>query len=69
MKIFNYLGKALSDKDGPSSKRITGFVIIVFTMVMYATQGMKYEFFVTWLGSGLIALGISGIEKFIPKKP
>ncbi len=64
MKFFNFIGRALSEKGEPSSKRITGFVIIVFTMVIYATQGMPYNFFITWLGSGLIALGISGLEKF-----
>ncbi len=68
MKFFNFLGKALSESNGqPSSKRIIGFVIIVFTMIIYSFQGMEYEFFVTWLSSGLISLGISGIEKFVKK--
>ena len=64
MKFFTYIGKALSDNGEPSSKRIIGFIIIIFTMLVYSLKGMEYEFFVTWLSSGLIALGISGIEKF-----
>ena len=64
MQFFTYIGMALSDKGEPSSKRIIGFVIIIFTMLVYSLKGMEYEFFITWLSSGLIALGISGIEKF-----
>ena len=61
MTFFTYIGRALSDKGEPSSKRIIGFVIIIFTMLVYSLKGMEYEFFITWLSSVLIALGISVI--------
>jgi len=69
MQKGNFFINALSDNGQPSSKRLVGFLIIIFTMVMYAFKGMDYEFFVTWLGSGLVSLGISGIEKFVKQKP
>lgn len=30
----SFLGRALSDKDEPSSKRLTGFIMIMFALVM-----------------------------------
>jgi len=72
MKPFSesFLGRALSNYGEPSSKRMVGFLIVFFTMLVYAFKGMDYEFFVTWLGSGLIALGISAGEKLMgAKKP
>lgn len=72
MKFIKFLGAILSHNGEPSSKRVAGFSILFFTMVMYAVKGgMQYEFFVTWLGAALVSLGISTIEKLgeIIKRP
>lgn len=61
----NFVWRMLSDEQGnPSSKRVSGFMILIFTMTIFAfNPAMQLEFLLTWLGSALVALGISSFEK------
>ncbi|MGB0977582.1 MAG: hypothetical protein ACPGSG_11415 [Prolixibacteraceae bacterium] len=75
MSFFeSFVGKALTEDGKPSSKRLTGFIMIMFALVMeFITllihlfnkeiEGMGYDVFVTLLVSGLAALGISQVGK------
>lgn len=82
MSFFkSFLGQALSDKGEPSSKRLIGYSLVAFALMMeFITLilsvcikdfdgGLGYDIFITLIGSGLIALGISGAEKFTKIKP
>jgi len=68
-----FIGQALSEKGNPSSKRLTGFIMIIFALLMELltlilnvftdVNGMGYDVFVTLLISGLTSLGISQLGK------
>lgn len=70
----SFIGRALSDSGDPSSKRLTGFIMIMFALVMEfltllihvfnkEVDGMGYDVFITLLAGGLTALGISQFGK------
>jgi hypothetical protein len=61
----NFLVAMLSDEHGnPSSKRVSGFMILLYTMALtWIKSDIQIEFLATWLGAALVSLGISGVEK------
>jgi type IV secretory pathway TrbL component len=72
--INTFIGKALSEKGEPSSKRLAGFVIIVFALTMELFTlfircfqadftGIGFDVFGSLLVAGLTSLGISQIGK------
>jgi hypothetical protein len=66
--MIQFITNALSHKGENSSKRLAGFIILIYTMVMYPIIDMSYDVFLTWLGASLLALGISGMEKVVELK-
>lgn len=64
MKLFDFIGGALSDKGEPSSKRLAAFIVLSFTLIVEAWKGMEYDTLITFLGFVVVSLGISGLEKF-----
>lgn len=73
----SFLGRSLSEKGEPSSKRLTGFVIISFALLMELltliintfrdVDGLGYDVLVTLLLAGLTSLGISEIKNLRSK--
>lgn len=64
MKLFNFIGAALSNKGEPSSKRLAAFIVLIFTLIVEGFRGLDYDTLITFLGFVVVSLGISGLEKF-----
>ncbi len=63
-----FMGRALSDKGEPSSKRVIGTLMIIFVCFLYSihvvkTGDIEIEFFASLLAGGLASLGISEASK------
>lgn len=81
MKPFSqtFLGKSLADKGEPSSKRLSGFILLICALVMeFLTltvqifnpeyEGVDIFLFDSLLVSGLTALGISAAQRIKESK-
>lgn len=68
MGLIKFIRDVLSDKGEPSSKRTAGFIILLFVLAIYLFKGIPNQDLVTFLAAALIALGISGFEKFTKKQ-
>ena len=59
-----FIKSVLSDKGEPSSKRVAAFIVLIFTMIVFAWKGMEFDTLVTFLIFVASSLAISGVEKF-----
>jgi hypothetical protein len=62
--MIEFIKSVLSDKGEPSSKRVAAFIVLIFTMVIFAWKGMEFDMLVTFLIFVASSLAISGVEKF-----
>lgn len=67
MQLFDFIGKTLSDKGEPSSKRVAAFMVLIFTLIIEGVRGLDFETLVTFLSFSAVALGISEISKLKKK--
>lgn len=65
--MIKFIASVLSDKGEPSSKRVAAFIVLLFTLAVYAWRGMEFDTLITFLVFVATSLGISGMEKF--RKP
>lgn len=69
MEFLNFLRAILSDGGEPSSKRVAGFLILIFTLITYMVMDdMPLQDLVAFLGAAFLCFGISGMEKFANPK-
>jgi len=77
MKItlaFSYVSKILQDYDGvPSSKRWVAFICLMMVVATWASNLYYGKTITEFIYDSLVyliigCLGISGVEKFVPKK-
>ena len=64
-KFITFISKALSENGEPSSKRLVGFILVFYALIIFTIKGneIDFEFFISLLGSGLAALGITTFNK------
>jgi hypothetical protein len=62
--MMEFIRSVLSDKGEPSSKRVAAFIVLIFTMIIFAWKGMEFDTLVTFLIFVASSLAISGVEKF-----
>lgn len=67
MRLFDFIGRALSNNGEPSSKRLAAFMVLLFTLCIEAWKGIAFDTLVVFLGFVVTALGITGLEKFVRK--